>query len=166
MFQRLIVDRKFLATFYTLPSSAALLAELAVTRLDTDWSDRDTVSALRIADFACGTGALLNATYEAALTRYRRQGQDDRAIHSRMMEEALVGADIMPAATHLTASVLSSTHPRVPFESTSIITLPYGEQAETTGRPIAIGALDLIEEETTLPLFGTGQQRVARDHKR
>ena len=160
MFQRLIADRKFLATFYTLPSSAALLAELAVARLDTDWSDREAVSALRIADFACGTGALLNATYEAVLTRYRRKGQDDRSIHSRMMESAVVGTDIMPAATHLTASVLSSTHPRVPFESTSIITLPYGEQPERSGRPIALGALDLIEEETTLPLFGTGQQRV------
>ena len=160
MFQRLIADRKFLATFYTLPSSAALLAELAVARLETDWADTEAVSDLRIADFACGTGALLNATYEAVLARYRRRGQDDRSIHARMMESALVGTDIMPAATHLTASVLSSTHPRVPFENTSIITLPYGEQPEKTGRPIALGALDLIGEEATLPLFGTGQQRV------
>ena len=41
MFQRLITDRKFLATFYTLPSSAALLAELAVSRLSIDWSNRE-----------------------------------------------------------------------------------------------------------------------------
>ena len=34
MFGRLIADRKFLATFYTLPPSAALLAELAAARLD------------------------------------------------------------------------------------------------------------------------------------
>ena len=40
MFQTLITDRKFLATFYTLPESACLLAELAVGRLDVDWSDR------------------------------------------------------------------------------------------------------------------------------
>ena len=160
MFQRLITDRKFLATFYTLPSSAALLAELAVSRLDTDWSDGESVSALRIADFACGTGALLNAAYAAVLARYRRRGQDDKAIHSVMMASALIGADIMPAATHLTASVLSSTHPSMPFENTSIITLPYGKQPRKTGRPIALGALDLIAEETTLPLFGTGHQRV------
>ncbi len=160
MFQRLIADRKFLATFYTLPSSAALLAELAVARLEVDWVDKESVEALRIADFACGTGALLNAAYEAVLTRYRRSGLDDRAIHPQMMENVLVGTDIMPAATHLTASVLSSTHPSVPFQNTSIITLPYGEQPEESGRPIALGALDLIEEETTLPLFGTGQQRV------
>ena len=160
MFQRLITDRKFLATFYTLPTSAALLAELAVSRLDIDWSNRETVSALRIGDFACGTGALLNAAYQAILTRYRRKGGDDRDIHPAMMEHALVGSDIMPAATHLTASVLSSTHPSVTFGNTSIVTLPYGNQPEGSGRPVAIGALDLIEDQETLPLFGTGQKRL------
>ena len=33
VFQRLIADRKYLATFYTLPASAALLARLAVAKL-------------------------------------------------------------------------------------------------------------------------------------
>ena len=160
MFQRLIADRKFLATFYTLPSSAALLAELAVARLNIDWSAREEVTALRIGDFACGTGALLHSAYEAVLSRYRRRGRDDREIHPEMMENALVGADIMPAATHLTASVLTSTHPSVTFRNTSIVTLPYGEQPPDSGRPIAIGALDLIEDERTMPLFGTGQRRL------
>ena len=161
MFQRLIADRKFLATFYTLPSSATLLAELAVARLDIDWSARDAVVGLRIADFACGTGALLNAAYEAVLSRYRRKGGDDKEIHPQMMEHVLVGADIMPAATHLTASVLSSTHPSVTFGNTSIVTLPYGRQPERSGRSIAIGSLDLIEDENTLPLFGTGQEQLS-----
>ena len=53
MFQRMITDRKFLATFYTLPNSAALLSELAVARLPTDWSSRKRIADLRIADFAC-----------------------------------------------------------------------------------------------------------------
>ena len=160
MFQRLITDRKFLATFYTLPSSAVLLAELAAARLDIDWSDRNAVTALRIGDFACGTGALLNAAYQAVLSRYRRKGGDDRDIHPEMMEHALVGTDIMPAATHLTASVLSSTHPSVTFGNTSIVTLPYGKQPEESGRPIAIGALDLIEDQQSPSLFGTGQKRL------
>ena len=34
IFQRLIADRKYLATFYTLPASAALLARLAVAKLE------------------------------------------------------------------------------------------------------------------------------------
>ena len=71
-----------------------------------------------------------------------------------------ISSHSMPAATHLTASVLSSTHPSVTFGDTSILTLPYGAQPEGSGRPIAIGALDLIREEQTLPLFGTGRSRV------
>lgn len=156
MFQRLIMDRKFLATFYTLPSSATLLAELAAARLDIDWSDEKVLTDLRISDFACGTGALLNAAYKAVLSRYRRKGKDDKSIHPKMMESSLIGADIMPAATHLTASMLSSSHPSVTFRNTAIVTLPYGKQPELSGRQVAIGALDLIEDEQALPLFGTG----------
>ncbi len=160
MFQRLISDRKFLATFYTRPASAALLAELAVARLTTDWSSASAVCALRVGDFACGTGALLNASYQAIRGRYRRHDGDDREIHARMMETALVGTDIMPAATHLTTSVLSSAHANVTFAKTHIITLPYGQQPEKTGRPIALGALDLMKEEKIRSLFGTGQHRL------
>ena len=65
IFQRLIADRKYLATFYTLPASAALLARLAVAKMDSvDWSDAGAIGRLRIGDFACGTGALLSAVYE------------------------------------------------------------------------------------------------------
>ena len=99
MFQTLITDRKFLATFYTLPESACLLAELAVDRLDVDWADRAAIERLRIADFACGTGALLSAAQRAVYRRYRRAGGDDKAIHQGVMEHVLTGLDIMPAAT-------------------------------------------------------------------
>ena len=44
MFQKLITDRKFLATFYTLPVSATFLSELVVARLNIDWSDRSSVT--------------------------------------------------------------------------------------------------------------------------
>ena len=42
------------------------------------------MAALKIGDYACGTGALLNAVYEAVLSRYRRTGGDDRDIHPKM----------------------------------------------------------------------------------
>ena len=161
MFQRLITDRKFLATFYTLPSSSALLAELAISRLDVEWSNQDAITNLRIADFACGTGALLNAAYSSVLCRYRRSGGDDSKLHPHMIEKTIVGTDIMPAATHLTASILSSTHPAIPFNNTQIITLPYGRNTDLTGEPIEIGSLDLIKEEDVFSLFKTGQERLA-----
>ena len=155
MFGRLIADRKFLATFYTLPSSAVLLAELAVARLGVDYSRPEQVKALRIADLACGTGILLSAAYSRVMAGFRRAGGDDRLLHPDMMENALIGADIMPAATHLTASMLSAVHPAAPFGSTMIYTMPYGDQED--GRPVAIGSLDLIAEEGVMSLFGTGR---------
>ncbi len=162
MFQRLITDRKFLATYYTLPSSATLLAELAIPRLSTDWSDKKSVTALRIADFACGTGALLNASYAATLSRYRRakSGADDAKIHAEMIEKVLVGTDIMPAATHLTTSILSSAHPMETFQNTQIVTLKYGEADNGTGNDVYIGALELIEQEDTLPEFRIQQEHL------
>ena len=158
MFQRLIADRKFLATFYTLPTSAALLGELAVSRLDTDWSDSDALVRLKVADLACGTGALLSAAYRALAARHRRAGGDDQALHRQMMEGVLIAADIMPAATHLTASMLSSAHPGTTFGHTRVHTLPYGQQSQEKRQTMALGALDLIEDDAAPSLFGTGVQ--------
>ena len=77
VFQRLIADRKYLATFYTRPASAALRARLAVAKLDSvDWGDVDAIGKLRVADFACGTGALLSAVYEQIATRHEQASGD------------------------------------------------------------------------------------------
>ena len=154
-FQRLISDRKFLATFYTLPESAALLAELAAGLIDVDWADPEALTGLRACDFACGTGTLITAAYHALLARHRRAGGDDAAIHRRMMERAVFAADIMPAATHLTTSMLSSAHPTTPFERTQVHLLPYGRQDEAPAdaADFALGALDLIRAQHGTGLF-------------
>ena len=164
MFGRLISDRKFLATFYTQPASATLLAELAVGRLTCEFGSRPDVAGLRLADLACGTGALLSAAYRAVAARYRRSGGDDEALHAEMMEDCLIGADIMPAATHLTASMLSGVHPSVPFGNTRVYTMPYGRQSPL--RPIAIGSLELLGSEQVLSLFGTGRSVASGEGER
>ena len=75
VFQRLISDRKYLATFYTLPASAALLARLAVAKMDgVDWGDAEAIGRLKVGDFACGTGALLSAVYEQIAARHEQAG--------------------------------------------------------------------------------------------
>ncbi len=127
MFQQLITDRKFLATFYTLPSSSTLLAELAVSRLKVDWSNPEEITSLRVADLACGTGALLGATYQALASRYRRNGGDDGMLHASMMESVFTAADVMPSAVHLTAATLSGMHPDKTYGHTHIINMPYGD---------------------------------------
>ena len=84
VFQWLIADRKFLASYY---KRAALLTALLARRLGRDWSGARTYEGLTVGDPACGTGTLLHAGYEAVGGRMRRAGLDDAALHRRMMEE-------------------------------------------------------------------------------
>ena len=153
IFQRLIADRKYLATFYTLPASAALLARLAVAKLEgVDGSDAEAVGRLRIGDFACGTGALLSAVYEQIAARHERAGGDAAALHKVMMEEALYGCDVMPSAVHITGSTLSGVEPSVLFNSSHLYTMPYGRMKDNS---VMIGSLELLQSSNVLTLFNT-----------
>ena len=153
IFQRLIADRKYLATFYTLPASAALLARLAVAKMDgVDWADAEAIGRLRIGDFACGTGALLSAVYEQVATHHERAGGDSTSLHPVMMEEVLYGCDVMPSAIHITGSTLSGMRPNVGFHQSRLYAMPYGKQKDST---VKIGSLELLQASTALTLFNT-----------
>src|SRR5205823_2988840 len=132
VFQKLIADRKFLAAFYTTPASAALLVGLAIAPDAPpgggSWASADDVTALRIADFACGTGTLLSTAYQRVSQLHELAGGDAEALHPEMMANALVGCDVLPAAAHLTASMLAGAHPSVKYEHSSILTVAYGVQ--------------------------------------
>ena len=157
VFGHMISDRKFLASYYTLPESAALLSELTVARLEIDWSDLQQVTNLRIADFACGTGALLSAIQRSIASRVRRHGNDDKKIHRNMLEYMLTGTDILPAGVHITASTLSSMHPDVDYTSTLTYVMPYGRQSDGS---VSIGSLDLLLNTSTPSLFGDGSEQI------
>ena len=153
IFQRLIADRKYLATFYTLPASAALLARVAVAKMEgVDWGDVDAIGKLRIGDFACGTGALLSAVYEQVAARHERAGGDPAALHRVMMEEVLYGCDVMPSAVHITGSTLSGVEPSVLFNSSRLYTMPYGRMKDGS---VMIGSLELLRSSNVLTLFNT-----------
>lgn len=153
IFQRLIVDRKYLATFYTLPASAALLARLAVAMLEgVDWANADAIRKLRVGDFACGTGALLSAVYEQIATRHEHAGGDSAALHKAMMEDVLYGCDVMPSAIHITSATLSGVQPNVGYGSSRLYNMPYGRQSDGT---VAIGSLELLQSSSVMTLFNT-----------
>ena len=170
VFQRLIADRKYLATFYTLPASAALLARLAVAKLNApvgannysplhctneqpfNWADADTIARLRISDFACGTGALLSAVYEQIAARHERAGGDSAALHQAMMEEVLYGCDVMPSAAHITSATLSGAQPTVGYGKSRIYTMPYGRQPDGS---VKIGALEGLAGDSQLVMINT-----------
>ena len=153
IFQRLIADRKYLATFYTLPASAALLARLAVAKMEgVDWSDPDAIGKLRIGDFACGTGALLSAVYDEIAARHERTGGNPTELHRAMMEEVLYGCDVMPSAIHITGSTLSGVEPSIGFGTSRLYTMPYGRMKDDS---VMIGSLELLQSSNVLTLFNT-----------
>ena len=153
IFQHLIADRKYLATFYTLPASAALLARLAMSKLEgVAWADAEAIGKLRIGDFACGTGALLSAVYEQIGSSHERAGGDSAALHPVMMEDVLYGCDVMPSAIHITGSTLSGMQPNVGFNQSRLYTMPYGRQKDGT---VKIGSLELLQASTAMTLFNT-----------
>lgn len=148
VFQSLIADRKFLAAYYTTPASAALLVGLAIMPDKPpgggSWSSGDDVKNLRMADFACGTGTLLSTAYQRVGQLHELAGGDAEALHPEMMATGLIGCDVLPAAAHLTASMISGAHPTVKYKQSSIFTVAYGKQADGG---IALGSLDLLDPQ-------------------
>ncbi len=145
VFQRLIADRKFLATYYTRPAAAALLAGLALPADrapgGADWGDAETLASLQIGDFACGTGTLLSAAYSRLGLLHELHGGDPEALHAPMMENGLVGLDVLNIAVHLTAAMLAGAHPATPFGGECLLTMRYGSRA---GGGVRVGSLELL----------------------
>ena len=179
VFQRLIADRQTLATYYTRPESTTLAAFLAVPE-DLDWSDPETLKNYRIADYACGSGGLVLAAYRRARDLHRNHGGDPDAVHAHMMESSLTACDIMPAAVHLTSSLLSSVAPRERYTGTRNVLYPYGGTGEFEKKKkkqkeptpvVDVGSLELLDISATkrqavLPLnqqmaMGATQERRA-----
>ena len=140
VFQRLIADRKFLATFYTRPESAALLAHLAIPD-DGGWDDAERVKSFNIADYACGTGTLIHAAYRRLNQLHWLAGGEPEKLHAHMMQNALTACDVLPSSVHLTASMLSSSHPRQRYDGSRTIVMQYGK---TEQGGVSLGSLDLL----------------------
>ena len=179
VFQRLIADRKFLATFYTRPEAAALLAGLALPAGrapgGADWSDAETLASLQIGDFACGTGTLLSTAYQRLSLLHELHGGDPAALHAPMMRHGLVGLDVLNINVHLTAAMLAGSHPDTPFDGECLLTMPYGERyirpngngngkrngngknGNGNGKPretVTVGSLDLLRKDAQPGLLG------------
>src|SRR6266567_2360936 len=154
VFQKLIADRKFLAAYYTTPASAALLIGLAITPEhplnNEQWGSAEVVKGLRIGDLACGTGTLLSTAYQRIGQLHELSGGDSESLHPDMMANALVGCDILPAASHLTASMLSGAHPTQKYKRSCIMTVAYGRQADGG---IALGSVDLLDPQKKLDII-------------
>ena len=156
VFQRLIADRKFLATYYTRPEAAALLAGLAIPADrplgGAIWEDGETLASVQIGDFACGTGTLLSTAYHRMSLLHELNGGNPRQLHGPMMRHGLVGLDVLNIAVHLTAAMLAGSQPDTPFDGECLLTMPFGAQQNDQ---VAIGSLDLLAASVQQTLIYT-----------
>lgn len=156
IYHRLLLEAKYLGTFYTSVPAATLLLKLALAadRWNVDWSDMEAIRRLRIADLACGTGTLLMAAQQAVTDNYVRAAaaagknigsSEMRSLHQAMMEDVLHGYDVLPSAVHLTASTLALLAPEIAFRRMHLYLMPLGEQP---GGSLALGSIDFLTQES------------------
>ena len=145
IFHRLLDTRKFLATNYTTIPAAILLAGLAFDDRIPKWRDypwdRPKDLPLRIVDPACGSGTLLMAAVQEVRKRFRRADVADIGEATRtLLEEAVHGYDVVPAAVNLTAATLSMAETRQVIHDMPICLMPHGV---VEGVP-RLGTLDFL----------------------
>ena len=153
VFQKLITDRKYVKANYTLPESAVLLSTLVLPELQEG-------KLPKVADFACGTGALLNGVYQRILSLYEQASGNGKDIHQKMLEGNIAGADVMPNATHLTAAALASRYADTKLGGTRILTAPYGK---LDNGDYAVGSLELLDD---IKLFDTEAKQIGGQENR
>ena len=155
LFQDLVVDRDYVKAHYTLPESATLLSALVCPDIDVN-------NLPKVADYACGTGALLNGVYKRIQQLYEQKtGESSVHIHREMVENNLAASDIYSHATHLTFTAMAATHPTTTLGKTRVITAPYGKQED--GRFLT-GSLELLDaDKLDLPTMGTTAEQIIGD---
>jgi len=66
------------------------------------------------------------------------------------MAKSLIGCDVLPAAAHLTASMLAGAHPTTKYMQSLIMTVAYGRQPDDS---VALGSLDLLDPQGKLGIL-------------
>lgn len=161
--QKVINDRERLATYYTLPESAELMATLVLPRPDDGlWKSKKSLLGLRIADLACGTGLLLTSAYRQIIARHEARGGSGAALHEQFMRQCISGLDILPIAAHMTVSSLAGLFPNRLIRHTNIHHMPIGRWGPDRSE-YRLGSLDLIDDrnstlfESSMQVTGSGE---------
>jgi hypothetical protein len=135
IYHLLLLEAKYLGTYYTSVPAATLLLKVALDGdkwPGIDWSNESSLRNFQIADIACGTGTLLMAASQALTDnfiefRLSKGNEVDevalRDLHRLIVEEVLHGYDVLPSAVHLTASTLALLAPETCFRKMRLYSL-------------------------------------------
>jgi len=147
IYHRLLVEAKYLGTYYTSIPAATLLLKLALSpsEWDVNWCNLEELSKLRVADLACGTGTLLMATADSITDNYIRQCAENESavdlnrLNNILAEKILYGYDVLPSAIHLTASTVALRAPEITFIKMNLFNMELG------GDHYRLGSLEFLK---------------------
>ena len=131
IWQALIPDRNERAAYYTKPTTAELLANLTVARLESP------VLNAKYSEICAGTGTLARAVEENIRFRHYSdiREKNKMSIHEHRITKCIQLTDINPQSVSVATANMVSMEPGTPFASSAIFAL------ENEG-----GALDLLKE--------------------
>ncbi len=154
LFQAAMDEADAEGAYYTLPSSAMLLAELAcdvrAAENDTLWQNPDTWRHESILDPACGSGTLLAAI--ATAVRRRRGSESDDIADRILVEEGLTGIDRNAHAIQIAGTQIAIQSESPSLQQMGIYKMPWGKistdmHSETDD--VLLGSLELLLTDRT-----------------
>ena len=128
-------------SMYTTIPAATMLVHLLFEGADIDWEDYQSVTSIRIVDFACGTGTLLIAAVNYIL-QHEQTGDKDRVAQA-LLEQVIYGFDINNRAIFQTATGLGMIAPGVAFRNMHLYSLVLGIDSQDDLPKL--GSLELLE---------------------
>jgi len=155
IYHRLLIDAKYFGAFYTKISSSIMLTGLTFDPdyWELDFSNKEKLSNIRIADLACGTGTLLKSSLESIIDDYiiKRVESNNileiNDIYKILIENTIHGYDVLPFAVHLAASALALHDPDIPFSKMNMFLLPLSVKGKTFPQ---LGSLNFLTENSIL----------------
>ncbi len=144
--------RKGYATFYTKMPVASFLAFLALHSANRgwniDWGDLEQLARFRVCDFACGSGTLLSATYNALLEGYKNQSAgknafDAGAFHRVAIENVIWGFDALEHALQTASLVLVLHEPETTLNQLQLYHAPVASRPGVRSKHALVGSLEL-----------------------
>ncbi len=141
IYHKLLVEAKYLGTYYTSISAATILLRLALDKnlWNFHWGNIDELRDLTVADLACGTGTLLVSAADAISNNYISDSIETNSdlridkLQNILAEEMLRGYDVLPSAIHLTASTLALRAPQIAFTKMNLFCMPLGGEKNKLG---------------------------------
>lgn len=109
------------------------------------WDDPDALAhKLRIVDPSCGSGTLLMAAVQEVIKRHRRAHSEGIASTIKaVLENSILGYDVVPGAVHLTATTLSMAETRQVLQDLPIYRMPHDVNDRGLAR---LGSLDFLHK--------------------